>query len=77
MTRRTLDLLAPGDRAVVRGIIAEKEFATRLMELGLTPGTEVALIRRAPFGDPLELAVRGTHFSIRRSEAERIHVDAL
>lgn len=77
MTRRTLALLSPGDRAVVRGIVAEEEFALRLMELGLTPGTEVALIRRAPFGDPLELAVRGTHFSIRRSEAERIHVDAL
>ena len=77
MTSRTLALLSPGDRAVVRGILAEKEFATRLMELGLTPGTEVALIRRAPFGDPLELAVRGSHFSIRRSEAERIHVDAL
>ncbi len=77
MTPRTLALLSPGDRAVVRGIVAEKEFATRLMELGLTPGTEVALIRRAPFGDPIELAVRGSHFSIRRSEAERIHVDAL
>jgi len=74
---RTLARLAPGDRAVVRGIQAEKEFAMRLMELGLTPGTVVALIRRAPLGDPLELAVRGAHFSIRRSEAERIHVDAL
>ena len=77
MTSRTLALLAPGDRAVVRGIVADKEFTMRLMELGLTPGTEVALIRRAPFGDPLELAVRGSHFSIRRSEAERIHVDSL
>lgn len=77
MSYRTLALLAPGDRAVVRGIIAEKEFAMRLMELGLTPGTEVALIRRAPFGDPIELSVRGSHFSIRRTEAERIHVDEL
>jgi ferrous iron transport protein A len=77
VTPHTLALLSPGDRAVVRGIIADKDFAMRLMELGLTPGTEVALIRRAPFGDPLELAVRGSHFSIRRSEAERIHVDAL
>ncbi len=48
MTARTLALLAPGQRAVVRGILAEEDFARRLMELGLTPGTEVALIRRAP-----------------------------
>jgi ferrous iron transport protein A len=73
----TLALLAPGDRAVVRGILAEENFARRLMELGLTPGTEVALVRRAPFGDPLELVVRGSHFTLRRSEAERIHVEEL
>jgi Fe2+ transport system protein FeoA len=47
------------------------------MELGLVPGTKVQLVRRAPMGDPIELIVRGTHFSIRRSEANRIHVDAV
>jgi ferrous iron transport protein A len=77
VTAMTLALLAPGDRAVVRGIQAEEDFARRLMELGLTPGTEVALVRRAPFGDPLELVVRGSHFTLRRSEAERIHVEEL
>jgi ferrous iron transport protein A len=77
MTACTLALLAPGDRAVVRGILAEEDFARRLMELGLTPGTVIALVRRAPFGDPIELVVRGSHFTIRRAEAERIHVEAL
>jgi ferrous iron transport protein A len=77
MSPRTLALLEPGDRALVRSIEADDEFAHRLMELGLTPGTEIALVRRAPFGDPLELVVRGAHFTIRRSEAERIHVEAL
>jgi ferrous iron transport protein A len=77
MTAHTLALLSPGDRAVVRGIQAEEDFARRLMELGLTPGTEIALVRRAPFGDPIELVVRGSHFSIRRAEAERIHVETL
>jgi len=74
---RTLASLPPGSRAVVRGIRVRREFAHRLMELGLVPGTEVLLVRRAPLGDPFELLVRGAHFSIRRSEAERIHVDAL
>ena len=77
MSPRTLALMEPGDRALVRGIQADDEFAHRLMELGLTPGTEIALVRRAPFGDPLELVVRGAHFTIRRDEAERIHVEAL
>lgn len=73
----SLASLAPGDRAIVRHIRADQGFARRLMELGLIPGTEVALVREAPLGDPIELVVRGSHFSIRRSEAERIHVDAL
>ena len=77
MSLRTLALLEPGDRALVRCIQADDDFAHRLMELGLTPGTEIALVRRAPFGDPLELVVRGAHFTIRRTEAERIHVEAL
>ena len=77
MNGTTLATLRKGARAVVLHIHAEEEFAHRLMELGLTPGTEIALIRRAPLGDPVELQVRGSHFSIRLSEAERIHVDTL
>jgi ferrous iron transport protein A len=68
--------LAPGSRAVVRRLEGEAAAVRRLMELGLVPGTPVELVRRAPLGDPLELRVRGTHFSIRRTEAESIHVDA-
>jgi ferrous iron transport protein A len=62
---------------VVRGLFAEAEFNGRLLDLGLVPGTVVLLVRRAPLGDPVELVVRGAHFSIRRSEAEQIHVDFL
>lgn len=68
--------LAPGSRAVVRRLVGDPAMVRRLMELGLVPGTAVELVRCAPMGDPLELRVRGAHFSIRRSEAERIHVDA-
>lgn len=74
---RTLAMVASGGRAIVTRIDGDEHFARRLMDLGMTPGTEIALIRRAPFGDPIELVVRGSHFSIRRSEADRIHVEAL
>ena len=77
MSARTLATLRKGTRAVVLRILGEEEFAHRLMELGLVPGTEIAVIRRAPLGDPVELKVRGSHFSIRLSEAEHVHVDAL
>jgi len=73
-SRKLSDLL-PGGRAVIRRVSGEARFARRLMELGLVPGTHVKLVRRAPMGDPIELLVRGTHFSIRDSEAARIYVD--
>jgi ferrous iron transport protein A len=71
---RPLARLAPGEGGLISRIDADPGVARRLMELGLVPGTEVELIRRAPLGDPLEVSVRGLHLSLRRSEAGHIHV---
>ncbi|HAY12987.1 MAG TPA: FeoA family protein [Fimbriimonadaceae bacterium] len=46
----------------------------RLHELGLTPGTIIRLVRVAPFGDPVEIEVRGARLCLRRSEARGIRV---
>lgn len=73
-TRKLAELKA-GARAVVRHVSGEPELLRRLMELGFVPGTPITLVRRAPMGDPIELRLRGTHFSIRTSEANRIDVD--
>lgn len=67
--------LPVGARAVVRKVSGEPELLRRLMELGFVPGTTITLVRRAPMGDPIELRLRGTHFSIRNTEADRIDVD--
>ena len=64
-------------RAVVLSIEAEDDFRRPLLDLGLTPGTEVLVVRRAPLRDPIEVYVRGCHFSIRREEADRILVEAV
>jgi ferrous iron transport protein A len=64
-------------RAVVHSIVAEDDFKRPLLDLGLTPGTEVLVVRRAPLWDPIEVYVRGSHFSIRREEANRILVEAV
>jgi ferrous iron transport protein A len=73
---RALDELGPGESSVILSIEGEPQVARRLMELGLVPGTEVQVVRRAPWGDPVELRVRQTHLSIRRSEAELVHVES-
>lgn len=46
---------------------------TRLREMGLVPGTQVKMVRRAPFGDPIEIQVRGSNLAMRREEA--IHIE--
>ncbi len=71
----SLAQLTAGQRGVILGIDGAPPIVRRLMELGLVPGTTVELIRRAPLGDPCELRVRGTHLSIRISEARNVHVE--
>jgi ferrous iron transport protein A len=72
---RPLGQLPAKARAVVVSIDAEDDFKRPLLDLGLTPGTPVLVVRRAPLGDPIEVFVRGCHFSIRREEANRILVE--
>src|SRR3954454_13686759 len=65
-----------GQVVTVAHVAGEGAFRRRLMELGLVPGTRVEVIGVAPLGDPLELLVRGSSLSIRRSEAEDVSVSA-
>ena len=71
----TLASLPVGSRGRVVQIDGADEISIRLLEMGLTPGTEVAILGVAPLGDPLELEVRGYRLSIRRAEAARVEVD--
>jgi Fe2+ transport system protein FeoA len=50
-------------------------FAKRLSDLGLTPGTNVTVVKSAPFNGPLEVSVRGSRLAIGRGMASRILVD--
>ena len=72
----TLAQLSIGTRAVIRSIDGSDEISTRLWEMGLTPGSEVELLGRAPLGDPLEFEIRGYRLSLRRSEASRVQIEA-
>jgi ferrous iron transport protein A len=69
--------MAIGSRARVSSILGCDELSVRLLEMGLTPGVEVALVGAAPLGDPLELELRGYRLSVRRSEAARVQIDRL
>ncbi len=48
---------------------------TRLLEMGITPGIEIEIVRRAPLGFPIEIKVRGYLLSLRESEARGIVIE--
>lgn len=69
--------LPPGSTAVIEDVpIGHDEHITRLRELGLVPGTKVRMVRVAPFGDPMEVSIRGSRLAVRRSEARHIRISA-
>ena len=59
---------------VIEKVGGARSFRRRLMELGLIPGIKVEVLRIAPFGDPMELSVRGCNLSIRAAEAREVEV---
>lgn len=69
-----LSELAIGEEGVIASIDNSGVAAVRLMEMGMTPGCEVKLVGTAPFGDPLEVEIRGYHLSLRRTEAELVEL---
>lgn len=71
----SLDALAVGRAARVLDVRGDDPLAIRLLEMGLTPGVALRILGRAPFGDPLELELRGYRLSIRLAEAARVTVE--
>ncbi|NNE93490.1 MAG: ferrous iron transport protein A [Verrucomicrobiales bacterium] len=73
----TLADLQPNDIAVIKAFHEndlDAKAMRRFREMGLTTGTEIKLIRRAPLNDPIEISVRGALFSIRGENAKFIEV---
>jgi len=74
MVAVSLDDVPVGSTVRVRDVAGGDAVAIRLLEMGVTPGVEIRLVGKAPFGDPLELELRGYRLSIRRQEAARVSI---
>ena len=70
----TLDQLRPGMTGKIISVGGEGELRLRLLDMGLIPRTEVALIKVAPMGDPIEIRVRAYELTLRVSDARNIEV---
>lgn len=71
----TLRDLKPGETAKVVVINAEGAFRRRIMDMGITTGVNIKLVKVAPLGDPLEVTVRGYQLSLRKEEAASLEME--
>jgi ferrous iron transport protein A len=69
-----LNCLTQGCCASVVSVGGDRELRRRLLELGFCNGALVQLVRRAPFGDPIEFRLRGYHLSLRSEQAQNVVV---
>ncbi len=69
---KPLSKIPLGTRARVVKVAASAEIKHRLVEMGITPGTTIEVVRVAPMGDPIEVRVRGFALSLRKAEASSI-----
>lgn len=74
---RTLANVDPGEKAKIVRVGGAAAANKRLMEMGLTRGATVTVVRVAPMGDPVEIEVRGYNLSLRKTEAEAVQVGEL
>lgn len=75
MPEVALSTLSPGQSGTVKKLICEGSILQHLMEMGLTPGVRIEVVRLAPMGDPMDVKVRGYHLSLRKHEAEGVMVE--
>ncbi|MGN0959758.1 MAG: ferrous iron transport protein A [Coriobacteriales bacterium] len=70
----TLSSVEPGRSVTVTKLHENGAVRRRIMDMGITKGTQLTITRVAPLGDPLELSVRGYQLSLRKADAEFIEV---
>lgn len=70
----TLKDLKQGQEGIVKSIATVGAMKRRIMDMGITPGVEVKVIKAAPLGDPIEVHVRGYELSLRKEEALKIEI---
>ncbi len=72
---KTLRQIKVGETAKVLKLHGDGAVRRRIMDMGLTRGTEVHIRKVAPLGDPIEVTVRGYELSIRKADADMIEVE--
>lgn len=66
---KALEAFEIGESGRVKAVAGEGKIKRRLFDMGITPGAEILMRKRAPLGDPIEVTVRGYELTLRKTEA--------
>lgn len=72
---KKLDRIEKGETGLVKSVEGDGKVRRRLFDMGVTPGAKVTLRKKAPFGDPIEITIRGYELSLRKAEAELVNIE--
>ena len=70
----TLDQIKVGGHCTIKLVIGEGRVRRRMFDMGVTPGINVYVRKKAPLGDPIEITIRGYELTLRLDEAKLIEV---
>lgn len=73
----TLDNVSPGSTVKVVKLLGDGGIKRRIMDMGVTKGTEIFVRKVAPLGDPVEVTIRGYELSLRKTEGEHVEVEII
>ncbi len=71
---KLLSQLSIGESGTVIAVNGEGAIRRRLFDMGITPGAEVYLRKKAPLGDPIEISLRGYELTLRKAEAAHVEI---
>ena len=64
-----------GESGKIKSVTGEGKIRRRLFDMGVTPGAELIMRKKAPLGDPIEITIRGYELTLRKSEAACVEVE--
>lgn len=73
--KKLLSEFKVGESGKIVAVTGEGRIRRRLFDMGVTPGAELTMRKKAPLGDPIEVTIRGYELTLRKSEAEFVEVE--
>ncbi|MCH5147044.1 MAG: ferrous iron transport protein A [Clostridiales bacterium] len=75
MAVKLLSDFTVGESGKITGVSGEGRIRRRLFDMGVTPGAELTMRKKAPLGDPIEITIRGYELTLRKGEAACVEVE--